>query len=218
MISEGPLADEIVENENIEEIELEYICRKKLREDRLSNIKEELNSKYLSVVRKEQNIFLYLYNLLVPIGMSVINYYIFIDMTEYLDLKAYLMLSICFSGMAVSIISNCYLAPWKNILILYFQLDSIVPILISACIAFYSLMNFFTLTLWQSKAYVVTFPLWVIYFTGNLRVMLVYVKWKKWMVILYKLVVLGCGLVSFLIGFEYMMGKYKIFQGYFLYV
>jgi hypothetical protein len=150
--------------------------------------------------------------------MSLVNYHIFMDMTNDLDLKAYVMICICFSGMVVSIVSNCFLAPWKEILLLYCHLDSITPVLVSACIAFYSLMSFFTLNLWQSKVYVAAFPLWVIYFTGNLRVMLVYVKWRRWEVIIYKLVVLTCGIISFLIGFEYMMGKYKIFQGYYLFV
>jgi hypothetical protein len=78
-------------------------------------------------------------------------------------------------------------------------------------------MNFFTLELWQTKVFVCLYPFWVIYMTGNLRVMLVYAKWKKWQVIVYKLMVAAVGLTNFLIGYEYMMGKYKIYQGYYLY-
>jgi TctA family transporter len=45
--------------------------------------------------------------------------------------------------------------------------------------------------------------------------MIAYEKWSKWKVIVYKVAVLGCGLIFFYVGVDYMNGAYKLTMGYF---
>jgi hypothetical protein len=91
-----------------------------------------------------------------------------------------------------------------------------MPVAISAIIGFYSLLNLFSLDAWHRKCYAIAFPVWVVYLMGMLRVMIAYCKWSKCEVILFKLLVLACGLVYFYVGFEYMNGKYKITKGHYI--
>lgn len=118
--------------------------------------------------------------------------------------------------MITTFISSILIAPWKEVLKMYVQFDSIIPILISAVIAFYSVLSFFGLQEWYKKVYAISFPLWTIYASGNLRIQIVYANWKKWQIVLYKLSVLFGGLVSFYIGYEYMLGKYKVTKGFYI--
>ncbi len=93
-------------------------------------------------------------------------------------------------------------------------MDSVVPVLIAGMIGFYAILRFLTTNEWYEQCFGVAYPIWVIYFSGSLRVMIVYVDWSRWEVILYKLTVMFCGLIFFYVGFEYMNGKYKISQGF----
>jgi len=140
------------------------------------------------------------------------------DLGNDLNLRSFAMIGLCFSGLIVSLISNRQMASWKEILILYFHVDSILPVFITAFIAFYSLMKFFTFTRWQTKVFLAVYPVWTIYLIGNLRIMLLYAKWNRWKVVLYKLVIVASGLMGFMIGYKYMLGKYKIFNSYYLYL
>jgi hypothetical protein len=47
-------------------------------------------------------------------------------------------------------------------------------------------------------------------------VQIAYAKWKRWEVVLYKLSVLLCGLISFYVAYEYMLGKYKVTKGFYI--
>ena len=158
--------------------------------------------------------FFYFCNLLNPLAITIISAQNFLNLKNPLPGLVYIMLAISISGLVMSIVSNLFLAPWKQVLRLYFQLDSIVPVLVSTIISFYSMVNLMPSYSWDRYVSLITYPAWLFYFTGNLRVMLVYVKWKRWEVILYKVAVIVCGLVSFYIGFEFMRGKYKITGGY----
>jgi hypothetical protein len=60
----------------------------------------------------------------------------------------------------------------------------------------------------------VSFPLFLFYYGGCIRVMIAYEKWQRWKVIIFKLAVLSCGLIFFYVGFVYMRGAYKISKGY----
>lgn len=82
-------------------------------------------------------------------------------------------------------------------------------------IAFFSIYNFVKSGLWYQTAYAVCFPFWIVTYSGSLRVIIAYMNWERWQVILYKLVVLLCGLIFFYVGYRYMMGAYKVTGGYF---
>ena len=44
---------------------------------------------------------------------------------------------------------------------------------------------------WFQVVTMVAFPIEIIFFVGNFRVMMLYVRWSKWRVILYKLILLA---------------------------
>lgn len=52
------------------------------------------------------------------------------------------------------------------------------------------------------------FPLEIVFFVGNFRIMLLNVRWSKWRVILFKLILLADSAVFFEIGAYYMSNDY----------
>lgn len=130
--------------------------------------------------RKKQNIFLFLLNLAIPLVMSFIVAYIFIDYEAEIELKGVLIGCFTFAGFLAAIICNLTLAPWKQVLKLYLLLDSLVPVVIATIISFYCISNFLSIGAWYNKVYAIAFPTWVIYFAGNLRVMVAFCKCSRW--------------------------------------
>jgi hypothetical protein len=57
------------------------------------------------------------------------------------------------------------------------------------------------------------FPIEIIFFVGNFRIMMLSVKWSKWRVILFKLVLLADSTVIFEIAAYYMSNDYKYTKG-----
>ena len=90
------------------------------------------------------------------------------------------------------------------------------PVLIAAIIGFFAVWDFLNKGTWYHLCYAISFPIWVTYMVGTLRVMIAYCNWSRWEIILYKLLVLFAGLVNFYVGYEYMNGKYKISKGFFV--
>lgn len=130
--------------------------------------------------RKKQNVFLFLLNLAIPLVMSCIVAYIFIDYEVQIELKGILIACFTFGGLLAAIISNLMLAPWKQVLKLYLLVDSLAPVLIATIISFYCILNFLSVGAWYNYVYATAFPAWVIYFAGNLRVMVAYSKCSRW--------------------------------------
>jgi hypothetical protein len=60
------------------------------------------------------------------------------------------------------------------------HLDSLVPVMISTLISFYAMLNFTASGTWYQQCYAVAMPVWIIYFSGMLRVMIAYCEWSKW--------------------------------------
>ena len=54
----------------------------------------------------------------------------------------------------------------------------------------------------------IAFPLEMVFFVGNFRVMMLLVKWSKWRVILYKLILLADSAVFFEIGAYYLSSNF----------
>ena len=84
--------------------------------------------------RSNQGLFCYFYSLFVLLSSSIVQFKIFTDLGNDLELREYL--------------SNRMLASWKEILILYFHLDSIVPVFLSAAISYYAWVKFFPVEGW----------------------------------------------------------------------
>jgi len=166
--------------DSIQLIQLEYQCRRKFRQNKLSQIKVILDDQTQGTLRKKQAIFLYFINLLIPMSMSFLIAYVFLYLYENRELKAILLFSFAIIGLFTAVISNLLIAPWREVLRMYLQIDSIGPILISAVIAFYSVLNFFGLQEWYKKLYATSFPIWAVYMIGNLRIQIAYAKWTKW--------------------------------------
>jgi hypothetical protein len=61
---------------------------------------------------------------------------------------------------------------------------------------------------WYEMVSMVAFPLEMVFFVGNFRVMMLIVKWSKWRVILYKLILLADSALFFEIGAYYLSVNY----------
>jgi hypothetical protein len=72
------------------------------------------------------------------------------------------------------------LAPWKDVAKLYLHFDSVVPVLVGAIIGFFAVWKFLTKGTWYHMIYAISFPIWVIYMNGTLRVMIAYCNWSRW--------------------------------------
>ena len=119
-----------------------------------------------------------------------------------------------FSGLLFSLLSNFMVAPWQEVIKLYFILDSIIPVAIAGLIGFYTVLDFLSTKEWYETCYAIAFPVTVVYVTGYLRVLIVYSYWERWQIIFYKLSMLISGLIFFYIGFVYLNGGYKITKGF----
>lgn len=168
------------EDDSIDEIELEYQYRKQFRRQKLATIKHHMETKVQGRKRKRQNKVLYLINLAMPILLSCLNAYNFIENNEQPELKGILITVFVFVGLFFSILSNLLLAPWYEILKLYFIFDSVVPVMIAAVIGFYAVLLFLNTGKWYQTAYAVDFPLWALYFAGSLRVNIAFANWSRW--------------------------------------
>ena len=147
--------------------------------------------------------------------MALLNNYILLEMAKQKPLKAVSTAAMTALGIFISFISCRSIAPsWKEVFKLYIQLDSIVPNIVTIIIMFKTLPTVFTLNDWTLKVFSFSFPVWVIYLTGNLRVHLIYVKWKSWQILLFKVAIVASGLMNFYIGFKYLNGAYKITKGF----
>lgn len=67
---------------------------------------------------------------------------------------------------------------------------------------------------WFQVVTMVAFPIEIIFFVGNFRVMMLYVRWSKWRVILFKLILLADSAVFFQIGAHYINVNYNYTGGH----
>lgn len=164
--------------------------------------------------RKTQNTVLYFINLSILIIESIIQAFSMLDASVNTEQKAVLMFIFVILGLISSIVSNLLIINWREVLKMYLLLDSTIPVVIAASIGFFAIYNFSSTGEWYQILYSIAYPIWIVYLGGSLRVMIKHVKWSRWEIVLYKLVLLFSGLILFYVGFEYMNGKYKISSGY----
>ena len=98
---------------DVEEVHLEYTCRKKFREHRLSKIEEKLGERIEEKARKRQNIILFWINLAIVIFLSFWNAYYIIELGVNEEMKATVMLGAVLVGFICSLISNLMVTSWK---------------------------------------------------------------------------------------------------------
>jgi hypothetical protein len=74
--------------------------------------------------------------------LTCLNAYILLDLGVNSELKGKLIIAFVFSGFTISIISNLQIAPWHEVIKLYFVLDSLIPVLVAGLIGFFSVFNY----------------------------------------------------------------------------
>lgn len=128
--------------------------------------------------------------------------------------KAYMSISIALSTVCFSMISTYLLCKdkWK-IFNLYILLDNIFLAQVASSFGFIGFLLVIYYGYWYQVITMVAFPLEIIFFVGNFRVMMLHVKWSKWRVILFKLVLLADSAVFFEIGAYYMSVDFQYTGG-----
>lgn len=81
--------------------------------------------------------------------VSALNAYILVDIEDYSSLKIMVLLGVVTLGLILSIASNRLIASWEQIIKLYLLLDSVVPVIIAAIIACYTILKFASTGQWE---------------------------------------------------------------------
>jgi hypothetical protein len=180
----------------------------------METIRSRLKTGHPGRERKSTSLVFYLLNLSIPIVLTCLNAYILLDLGVKSELKGQLIITFVAVGFTLSVVSSLQLAPWLEVLKLYFMLDSLIPVLVAGLIGFFSVFDFLSTGEWYELGFEACFPVFVFYYGGSLRVMIAYERWARWKVVLYKLACMSCGLIFFYVGFTYMNGAYKVTKGY----
>ena len=215
-VQEAPSFTDSQSSDSDDEVDEEFAHRRRFREHKLKTLKNQINTNVGGRVRLPQNKIFYFLNLMFPIWVSVVNATVFLDIGKNSERKGILIVIASVGGLLTAVISNLFMTTWKEVVKLYLILDSVVPVLIAAGIGFFAVWDFLNKGTWYHLCYAISFPLWIVYMVGTLRVMIAYCNWSRWEIVLYKLLVLFAGLINFYVGYEYMNGKYKISKGFFI--
>ena len=113
------------------------------------------------------------------------------------------------STVVITIITTYQLCKdaWK-IFNLYVLLDNIFLTQVASSFGFIGFLLVIYSGNWYEVISMIAFPLEMIFFVGNFRVMMLLVKWSKWRVILYKLILLADSALFFEIGAYYLSSNY----------
>ena len=87
-------------------------------------------------------------------------------------------------------------------------MDDIFLTEVASCFGFIGFLLLIYDGYWYQIITMLAFPLEIIFFVGNFRIMMLEVRWSKWRVILFKLVLLADSAVFFHIGAYYMSNNY----------
>ena len=120
-----------------------------------------------------------------------------------------LMVTIC-----VSMITTYNLCrdKWK-IFNLYLLLDNIFLAQVASSFGFVGFLLVLYKENWYQMITMIAFPIEILFFVGNFRIMMLSVQWSRWKVILFKLVLLADSAVFFEIGAYYMSVNYQYTGG-----
>lgn len=128
--------------------------------------------------------------------------------------KGYMSIALAFSTICISLLSTYRLCKdkWK-IFNLYILLDNIFLTEVASCFGFIGFLLLINDGYWYQTITMLAFPLEIVFFVGNFRILMLQVRWSKWRVILFKLVLLADSAVFFEIGAYYMSNDYKYTGG-----
>lgn len=164
--------------------------------------KEEITS------RQDQNLLLYLLNLILCFSVSFQNIPLVFTNDEVM--KGYMSIAIMVTTIIITIITTYSLCrdSWK-VFNLYILLDNIFLTQVASSFGFIGFLLVIYDGHWYQVISMLAFPVEILFFVGNFRIMMLLVKWSKWRVILYKLVLLADSAVFFEIGAYYMSANYQ---------
>lgn len=162
--------------------------------------------------RQEQHIVLYILNLMLTFCISFQNIPLVFTSNEIN--KAYMSIGILLVTIAVSLFTTYKLCQdyWK-IFNLYVLLDNIFLAQVASSFGFVGFLLVIYTQDWYQVFTMAAFPLEIIFFVGNFRILMLHVKWSKWKVILFKLILLADSAVFFEIGAYYMSVDYRYTNG-----
>lgn len=190
---------QLLKNGNKDDFSMENSVEEKVE-------KEEITS------RSEQNLLLYFLNLILCFSISFQNIPLVFTNDEVM--KGYMSITIMVVTIIISIITTYTLCSdgWK-VFNLYILLDNIFLTQVASSFGFIGFLLVIYDGYWYQVISMMAFPVEIIFFVGNFRIMMLIVKWSKWRVILYKLVLLADSALFFEIGAYYMSANYLYSDG-----
>lgn len=101
---------------------------------------------------------------------------------------------------------------WK-VFNLYILLDNIFLTQVASSFGFIGFLLVLYDGHWYQIISMLAFPVEILFYVGNFRIMMLMVKWSKWRVILFKLIMLADSAVFFEIGAYYMSANFQYSDG-----
>lgn len=190
--------------------------REEAKEDTIKSVSVEVMSSHTEWQednsRKEQHIIIYFLNLITTFCISFQN--IILVFTSNEISKAEMSIAISTATVLISIFTTYRLCrnKWK-IFNLYILLDNIFLTEVASCFGFVGFLLVLYQGYWYEFITMIAFPVEILFMVGNFRIMMSLVKWSKWRVILFKLVLLADSAVFFEIGAYYMSEDFKYTGG-----
>lgn len=163
--------------------------------------KEEITS------RHDQNIFLFFLNLILSFCVSFQNI-ILVFTNDELE-KGYMSIVMMIGTISISLFTTYLLCKdsWK-VFNLYILLDNIFLTQVASSFGFIGFLLVVYTGEWYQVIAMMAFPIEILFFVGNFRIMMLLVKWSKWRVIVFKFILLADSAVFFEIGAYYMSANY----------
>lgn len=158
------------------------------RAERQSKMLEDLPPIVSS--RKEQHILLYFVNVLFTFALSFQN--VLLVFTNNEQVKGYFSIGMLIGTILISFITTSQLCKdkWK-IFNIYVLLDNIFLAEVASAFGFVGLLMVIYGGYWYQMIVMISFPIEIIFFVGNFRILMLHVNWSRWRIILYKLVLLA---------------------------
>lgn len=123
-------------------------------------------------------------------------------------------IGVVIATITISLLSTCLLTKdTYKIFNLYFLLDHIFLTQLASALGFVGFLMVISHGYWYQYVTMIAFPIEIIFYAGNFRVLMLHVKWSKWRVLLFKTVLLGDSAVFFYIGARYVSMGYNYTGG-----
>ena len=154
----------------------------------------------------------YFINLALALTISFQN--IFLVFTSDELQKAYMSAGMIVGTITVSLLTTYGLTKEAmRSLHLYVLLDNMFLMQVASSFGFVGFLLVVYKGYWYQVISMIAFPLEIIFFVGNFRVLLAHVRWSRWRLILYKLALLADATLFFEIGAYYMSSGFNYTGG-----